>query len=322
MATVTARLSGQPRNYRTGADTLRLGEPWVVNQSGIGTSESVGVVVLNTRGRARCEQLLRRLVRPPLRGAGLVMLCETPWRTPRSSWSELAAELAARLEMSFVFVPEWAAAFGDGAARWFKGVALLSAEPFEDVRAIELPGFPFPRHPSYLTGAPHGLAAKVRLLGRPITVGVAHLNSRCAPEWRARQMERYLTLFSDGGPAIIGGDWNTTTTELGRGYGLLKVAGLMARRPARFRHPQPYEPLFEMLAQAGFETDRANRAGAPTFTFNGLVPRILRPHLDWIALRGLDAVPGSAKVVAARNGLLARRFTDHDFVACEVARPF
>ncbi len=299
-----------------------MGKPWVVNRSGIGTSERAGVVVLNTRGRARSEQLLYRLVRAPLRGAGVIMLCETPWRTPKSGWCELAAELAARLEMSFVFVPEWAATSRDGAARWFKGVALLSAEPFEEVRAIELPGFPFPRRPSYLTGAPHGVAAKVRLWGRPVTVGVAHLNSRCAPQWRARQMERYLTLFSDGGPAIIGGDWNTTTTELGRGYGLLKVAGLMARRPTRFRHPQRYEPLFEMLAQAGFEIGRANRAGAPTFTFNGLVPRILRPHLDWIALRGLEAVPGSAKVIAARNGPLARRFTDHDFVACEVARPF
>jgi hypothetical protein len=48
------------------------------------------------------------------------------------------------------------------------------------------------------------------------------------------------------------------------------------------------------------------------------VPRWSRPKLDWIGLRGLEAVRGSAAVVAAKTGVFGRRISDHDFVMCEV----
>jgi len=45
----------------------------------------------------------------------------------------------------------------------------------------------------------------------------------------------------------------------------------------------------------------------------------MRPKLDWIALRGIAALPGSAAVVPARNSIWSARFSDHDFITCEIA---
>jgi len=55
-----------------------------------------------------------------------------------------------------------------------------------------------------------------------------------------------------------------------------------------------------------------------TFTPTRLIPPIVRPKLDWLALRGLKPVAGSAAVLPARMSSFASRFSDHDFVTCVV----
>ncbi len=117
---------------------------------------------------------------------------------------------------------------------------------------------------------------------------------------------------------MVGGDFNTATIEMPGLHRLLRVARLMLAEPRRFRNPVPYEPLFERLREAGLEIDGANLPLAPTFTFTRLIPRMLRPKLDWIAIRGLRAVPGSAAVVAPRTSAFAPRVSDHDFIVCDV----
>ena len=120
------------------------------------------------------------------------------------------------------------------------------------------------------------------------------------------------------GAVILGGDFNTTTTDLYAPWGMAMVAVQMATRPWRFRYPEPYEPLFAELARGGFKVRGANVPGKPTFTFSRAIPPALRPKLDWIALRGLEPMPGSARVVAARESFFGPRVSDHDFVMCEV----
>jgi hypothetical protein len=94
--------------------------------------------------------------------------------------------------------------------------------------------------------------------------------------------------------------------------------GLLARMlfdPRRLRRPEPYEPLFGLLERAGFEYRDANAPLEPTFTPSALIPPFMRAKLDWIALRRLRTVPGSARVIRARRRL--RRISDHDFVVCD-----
>ena len=83
------------------------------------------------------------------------------------------------------------------------GNAILSAAPFDDVVAVAMHD---PRTPRMLrrkpnwsrVGTPTGIVTRVNFGGRELTVGLAHLHSRCVPAERARQMATYLESF----PAI------------------------------------------------------------------------------------------------------------------------
>ena len=72
------------------------------------------------------------------------------------------------------------------------------------------------------------------------------------------------------------------------------------------------------MEEAGFHIDGANAPGKRTFTYSRIVPRFMRPNLDWIAVRGFEAVAGSAATVPAQPSFFSRRISDHDFIMCEV----
>jgi len=97
---------------------------------------------------------------------------------------------------------------------------------------------------------------------------------------------------------------------------MLATARQMITNPGRFRAPQAYEPLFECLRDHGLEIDGVNVPNRPTFTFSGLIPRSMRPKLDWLAVRDLAARSWNGGVrPAAVSGSAAPVVSDHDFVA-------
>jgi endonuclease/exonuclease/phosphatase family metal-dependent hydrolase len=246
------------------------------------------------------------------------MLCETDWQLRRSFNREVAAELASELGMSFAFGPQFAIRRPSGVPPSFLGNAILSSAPLADSRMIALPSYRMSRRNARLIGHPRALIARAEFGRRQVTIAVAHLHSRWSPAGRARQMATLLEHLAPAGAAILGGDFNTTTTQLDSRSAIAMVAVRMATRPWRFRYPERYEPLFEELARAGFAVRDANVPGKPTFTFTRAIPPPLRPKLDWIALRGLEPLPASARVVVARESFLSPRVSDHDFVMCEV----
>ena len=83
-------------------------------------------------------------------------------------------------------------------------------------------------------------------------------------------------------------------------------------------HGERYEPLFDRIHERGLLIDGANAINRGTFTFSGIIPRVFRPKLDWIALRDLSPVPRSARVISPRLSPWSRRASDHDFVAVDV----
>ena len=86
----------------------------------------------------------------------------------------------------------------------YMGNAILSTEPFEDVAASRC----IAGH-AHVTAQTHaslvarrhvnGSVTRVKFGGEGITVGVAHLHSRCTPAERARQMATYLESFPASG---------------------------------------------------------------------------------------------------------------------------
>jgi len=294
--------------------------PIIVNRPSHRRRFPIRVAVFNAQGGARIEQIVARLKRPPLAGADLILLCEAGWRVRRSARREFAREVADALGMSFAFGAAWGIppAPGEPFSR-FTGNAILSAEPLEAVQVIPTPRYPR-RDFVDLPGAPNGVVATVAIDGTSIAVAVAHLESRAGSEFRARQIRTIASAIPPHGPAVIGGDFNTTTIEIGLSRVPIGVARSIALNRRRRQAPRSHEPLFEVLEEHGFDFEGANVPGHPTFTFARIVPQFLRPKLDWIALRQMAAVPGSAAVVAAQSSAWSRRFSDHDFITCEIRR--
>jgi endonuclease/exonuclease/phosphatase family metal-dependent hydrolase len=295
--------------------------PWgpvVVNRLGAADKRLIKVVAFNARGGRALDRVSKALRAPPLSHPDIILLSEMDWLMRRSGQRKTAAELAADLGMSFAFIGEFGVQRQGQQPVSFFGSAILSNWPLTDVRVVPLAKTLTRRRILRLLGAPAGLAAKVTLNRRSVALGVAHLNSRWNPAGRELQMRQLLAGFPVGIPAILGGDFNTTTVELSSPALLIKVIAMMMLRSDRFRHPQRWEPLFERLRQAGFDIDGANVHGQATFAPSRLVPPILRPKLDWLAVRDLKPVLGSAAVVPARLSTFSPRFSDHDFIMCMV----
>ena len=299
------------------AQSVHAWGPIMVNRPARTERRLLKVVAFNAHGGGSLEKISAVLCRPPLNYPDIILLSEMDWRTRRSGWQETAAELAADLRMSFAYIGEFGVLPVDGAPVSFIGNAILSNRPLTDVHVLPLARRFIRPHIRRFFGTPTGLVAKVMVNRRPLALGVAHLNSRWNPKGREAQMKQYLAGFPPGA-AILGGDLNTTTVDLGSRALFIKAMTLSILHCRRFRNPQKWEPLFERLREAGFDTAGANAIGTATFTPSRLVPPIVRPKLDWLALRGLKPIADSAVVVPARMSFFAPRFSDHDFIMCIV----
>ena len=319
-------MEGHARDTSSAAKPAPHFSPIVVNRSARRAGSRLKVVLLNAAGGRRFRQLAACLKRPPLSGADVILLCEINAKPQAkdSVGAEIALGLAEALEMSCAYIPEFGLKPAGGEIRSYIGNAILTAAPFDEVTAVALHrprtpmAWPMRQRRWERLGVPTGLVTRVKFGGKEVTVGVAHLHSRCPPAERARQMATYLEFFPAAGRAIFGGDLNTTTTELSSRSMILATARKIIVDPQRFHAPQPYEPLFERLRESRLETEGANVPNRPTFTFSGLIPRRMRPKLDWLAVRELRPIRGTAAVVSPRSSVLLRRLSDHDFITVDL----
>ena len=302
-----------------------IAPPIVVNRAGRAVRPPLRIVLLNAAGGRQFDGIAACLQRPPLSEASIILFCELDWRMRRSARREVAREMAEVLKMSFAYIPEFGIVRAGGPQEIYMGNAILSAEPFEEVRAVSIPrpiidGKVWRMRKLGLewVGRPAGLIAHARYGGHPLTIGLAHLHSRCSPAQRERQMAAYMAEFPAEGAAIFGGDLNTTTIELTSGRKMASAASRILLTPRRFRTPERHEPLFSRLEQRQLEIRGANVPSRPTFTFSRLIPPFLRPKLDWIAVRGVQPIAGSARVIPARQSFFGPRISDHDFVMVDI----
>jgi endonuclease/exonuclease/phosphatase family metal-dependent hydrolase len=305
----------------TAENAASFNKPIVVNRAPRARRTSrLRIVHFNAAGGTDLKVIETCLRRPPLVDANLILLCEADRWLKRSGRRDISADLAAALGMSCAYVPEYKLG-QTGAA--FMGNAILSSMPFESCIGVPMPTEYLPimsgrlRNLSF-SGQPMGIIASVRFGTEKLTIGLAHLHSRCAPAAREQQVATFMASFPDTGRALFAGDLNTTTTDLLSRSAILRLGLQMLLNPRRFRAPQRYEPLFERIRENGLEIDGANVPNRGTFTFSGAIPRLYRPKLDWIALRKLRPVPGTAKIVSPRLSIATRRASDHDFIVVDV----
>jgi endonuclease/exonuclease/phosphatase family metal-dependent hydrolase len=239
-----------------------------------------------------------------LRGldAAAYLLCELDLGMSRSGQAHTARELAQRLSAGCVFGVEFLElGLGDAFERsWhagevneagLHGAAILSAFPLERpaLARLERDGRWYDgANGERRIGGRIALLATLRISGRPVTLVDVHFESHSDPAGRAVQMERLLDAidaYAEGQPALIGGDFNTSTLSRGwaRGSGEKPVLP-----EERLLDPVPFEPLFEVAAARGYDWRAGNTPGVPTQRTrpDGTPPPPLG-RLDWFFSRGL-----------------------------------
>lgn len=161
------------------------------------------------------------------------------------------------------------------------------------------------------------VAARVSIGSASIVCCSVHLESESDPALRAEQMQVVLEALDDRygpGPAIIGGDLNTVSAEMAEVLAPGGHATLTEQDPSRWRWPIPYEPLFDLAADHGFDFAGGNRAEATVRLFaeqdNDLMPR-----LDWLLVRDLTIEAPRTIPAVADNG---RVLTDHDLITATI----
>jgi endonuclease/exonuclease/phosphatase family metal-dependent hydrolase len=263
-------------------------------------------------------------------GAQVVLVSEADVGMARSSNADVPAALGSSLGMGSAFAVEFVelglggpeevaaveAAGGGSNDRGLHGNAILSTAELRDARAvrIELRGDWFSSEREPRVGGRVAVLASVTLDGVPVTFGSVHLESASDPDDRAAQFAAVLAEVPDG-PAIVGGDLNTFGASFAEIADRPTLRRLREADPSRFAWPVPYEPLFEVARDAGFDWLDANVAGPTTRHEADGAPHHHPLHIDWLFTRGLEA--RRATVVPA-VGPTGRRLSDHQLIAASV----
>jgi endonuclease/exonuclease/phosphatase family metal-dependent hydrolase len=208
--------------------------------------------------------------------------------------------------------------------RGLHGNAIVSAASLDHVMAVRLgesggwfdAGSVQPR-----IGGRMAVVATMRVDGRPVQLASTHLENRGDGQCRAEQLDLLLDAVDErepGGPAVIGGDFNTLGAAFEDFLDRRHVEKLRAVDPSHFSWPVSAEPLFEVAAARGFSWVDAN-VSAPTTTHgpDGL-PDYVPVKIDWFLVRGLEA---RRPTVIPALGARGRELSDHQAIAVSVRLP-
>ncbi len=265
-------------------------------------------------------------------GADVALLCEMDLGMARSQQLHTTRELAARLGHGYAFAVEYLElGLGDERERrWhagsenrhgLHGAAILSRAPLQRPALIRLDAngdwFDGGRGERRVGGR-LAVAATVPMGGREVAVVSVHFESHTDPRDRARQMAVLLQgveEYTGGGPAILGGDFNTSSASSAAVEEPGRKAALLARDERRLVDPVAWEPLFQGAAAAGFEWTSCNAAGPTQRTRRDGGPAEPLGRLDWFFARGLEA--SAAATVAAVDGA-GDAISDHELLVVSV----
>jgi endonuclease/exonuclease/phosphatase family metal-dependent hydrolase len=324
------------------------------------TGRPLRLVAWNIQRGARFEALLHALRHHPvLRTADVLLLSEIDCGLGRSHNRNVARELGAALGMSYAFGPSYLTLgddFGENRegrpnTTALAGNAILSRAALRRAENVELPELrdKFSSSEKRL-GCKRALLAEIEAPAGPLQVAACHLDSNASPRQRVRQLAAVLDRLDGATPAIIGGDFNSSTHDLSSSPALVRdvLRKLLARgiggtidgymTPERAAE----RPLFELLAARGCTLDGFNDRALATYHYDfnqpyaleklrraggralvWMVRRLLRrwdarlpARLDWFAGRGVRAISAAVVNPCDAEG---RTLSDHAAIVCDAA---
>ncbi len=244
-----------------------------------------------------------------LKQGDIFLLTEVDHGMARSGNRHIAKDLAGELNCYGVFSPTFLNLDkGNGGEKKMTGsntVALqghtiLSRFPISNIEIV------------YLPNSKDHLAGKERQIGQesviqatihtplgPIQCANVHISAHSSREHRALQMSTLLETFSTRpGPALIGGDWNTTTFNLnGFKYAswdfLERAVKAYCRKVFKSPSPSRVSPfaqpdlfferkLFSLLKSRGFQVNEFNVECGYTLQYNFSDPFVRMSLSDWV----------------------------------------
>ena len=313
------------------------------------------------RGRQLAAQLELFRSHPYLSHADVLLLTEADAGMARSGNQMVAEALARELGMAVAFAPCYIA-FGKGSGVErdtggentfaLHGNALLSRYPISGVRQIPLVnGVDKIAHREKRLGRQSAVAARIEFPNLTIEAVSVHLDAQSTQRHRCLQMRAILDAVPAHGPAILGGDWNTSTYDSSHalwailGFWLRVMMGVDHVIRNHYLHPERRfeRALFRLLEERGFEYTRSNSPGDYTTCYDATsgdavrnlgewVPAwcfafirwSLRHHggrcpfkLDWFATRGLE-VSGPVVLHGLATGAGTPPLSDHDPIGVDV----
>lgn len=298
-----------------------------------------------------------------LASADVYLVTETDVGMARSGNRNVARELARNLRLDYAFAPCYLnLAKGAGVendvvgenAVGLHGNAILSRYPIRNPRPIRLGnGRDKMRGREKRLGQQAAIAAEIGLPGFDLTVCSAHLDAQSRQRHRRDQMQAILDGLPPAGPAVIGGDWNTTTFDSSSaraaiiGYWVRVMLG--ARNTIRNHFLRPYtyfeRELFRLLDDRGFDWRGANQLDERTTSYDvedvkthknlrewvpewcfDFIRWALREFdgrcplkIDWFAVRDANAV-SPVVLHEFREGRLPP-LSDHDAIGIDITAP-
>jgi len=270
-------------------------------------------------------------------GAAINLLCELDFGMARSFERHTARELADRLGQGYAFAVEFlelglgdereqARHAGEHNAHGFHGSAILSPHRLGDPVLIRLErdghwfvgeGGDRGGRGERRVGGRIAQAATLTIAGTPVVFAVVHFESHSDPDHRAGQMTDLLQAiesYAPGTPAIIGGDFNTSSAPRATAKRPGGLDSLLAEDPDRLMQPMRHEPLFAVARDAGFDWKGCND-GKQTQRLRDGEPERPLGRIDWFFARGLAV---SEPVTIPAVDAAGHAISDHDALAVTV----
>jgi endonuclease/exonuclease/phosphatase family metal-dependent hydrolase len=164
-----------------------------------------------------------------------------------------------------------------------------------------------------------GMLAEITVGGLKVLLASVHYESHTGPDDRLLQTQVLLDAIdthAPGTPALIGGDFNTASCERDEKHDRDFIARALAADPDRLAMPVPYEPMFDLLKQRGYEWENCNAPGPTQRTRPDGTPAPPLGRIDWLFARGLVCSDAATVPAVDADGVA---ISDHEVLAVTIA---
>ncbi len=330
-----------------------------------GAIDKVKALAWNIERGNRFEGIAHALkTHPELKDKDLLLLTELDHGMVRSGNRFVARELAQELKLNYAFVPCYLALQkGSGVeadiegenTKAIHGLAMFSRYPMKNVHSIGLPnGIDKMRGKEKRLGTLRALIAEIEHPAGTFRAVTLHLDAHSSRGHRQMQMRLLLEHLATlpEMPALIGGDWNTTTYHAHRAYRAILgyargvfIIGVKKMINEHFPHPDRFfeRGLFNELEKRDYDYKSLNVDGGGTLHYDrdnlayntnlgDWVPQwcfawiywALEKNggkcslkLDWFAGKRISAAPGTEPKVVGKLRDAEAPLSDHDAITLD-----